>query len=164
MASHDGVQVTALDEVPYLDRIWRLRSLSWTVRERVLQLHREGVFECEELTTETLAKLNDGGLDEQQGLQLLARYCSRINDAEKQSPAGSLFAASKNSLLQQLLQEQVRQHGYVHGGVRADCVFAMKRYIILALFCPLCGSNARTQNSATAASESRQLNCVINWL
>jgi hypothetical protein len=100
-----GVEITSVDEVPYLDRIWSLLSLSWKVRERVLQLHREGVFESEELTAATLAKLSRP--DEQQGLQLLATFCSHVNDAAKQTPVGDLSAAWKNSLLQHLLLDQV---------------------------------------------------------
>jgi hypothetical protein len=100
-----------MDELPYLDRIWGLRPLSRTLRERVLQLHREGVIEYEELTAETLAKLSGSGLDEHRGLQILAKFNSWVNDAAKQYPAGSLSAAWKNCLLQQLLEQvwQCRQ-------------------------------------------------------
>jgi hypothetical protein len=106
MTTQQGVEVTAADELPYLDRIWSLKSLLFRVRGRVLQLHR-GLFEYEELTAETLAKLSSSGLDEQQGLQLLARFCRRVNDAPGRHLEGGLSAAWKNSLLQQLLQEQV---------------------------------------------------------
>jgi hypothetical protein len=101
------------ESLPYLDRIWAAKRLPHTCRTRLLEMHREGVLEYEELSLDTLKALCSSGLDEDGALWLLRRFCRRVATAPLQDDAndrqaGGHSGAWKNAMLLDLLAAQVR--------------------------------------------------------
>jgi hypothetical protein len=101
------------ESLQYLDRIWAAKRLPRACRTRLLEMHQEGVLECEELSLDTLTALNGSGLDEEGVLWLLRRFCRRVATAPLQFDAddvhtGARPGARKNALLLDLLRAQVR--------------------------------------------------------
>jgi hypothetical protein len=69
---------TPWESRPYLDRIWHARRLPWRVRQKLLELHQDGGLDYEELSLDTIKRLDSSGLSEEQGLQLLDTFCQMV--------------------------------------------------------------------------------------
>ena len=89
--------------MPYLDRIWNVKALSWRARERLLEMHQEGIFYEGELTVVTLHALNTSRLGEHEALQLLGQFAEQVKAVKPQLDA----AKWKNALLLLLLSTRV---------------------------------------------------------
>jgi hypothetical protein len=98
----------AWSDLRYHDRIWNAKRLPWRIRDRLLQLHRDGILNHGDLFIQTLRTLNNSGLDEHQGLQLLGSFAQQVAAATAQQQTTIRpYAVWKNELLLSLLHQQV---------------------------------------------------------
>jgi hypothetical protein len=90
---------------PYLDRIWATTQLPWLVRDRLMELHRLGVLEYQELSVGALNGFGSSGLDTAGGLQLLDSWTQLVKFEQEQQPRPADW---KSGLLLDLLRQQAR--------------------------------------------------------
>jgi hypothetical protein len=84
------VSTTPWEQLPYLDRIWSAKQLPRLVRERVLELHGEGVLQHRELSLYTLRCFQSSNLSEDEGLQVLDSFSfQQVSDDRADSVRGS---------------------------------------------------------------------------
>jgi hypothetical protein len=95
------------ERLGYLDITWRgTTRLRWQVRTRLLELHQEGVLEAGELSPEAVGALDSGGIDLQEGVELLGGLEWRVKAAQAQEGDGRPVDW-KSRLLLELLHGQV---------------------------------------------------------
>jgi hypothetical protein len=101
MAPHDAPDVTlgrSWEELPYLDRIWRLPQLPWEARTLLLEMHQAGILEHDDLSLATLSSLASCGLGRGAMEQVLSRFWHLASAAQRS--AGSATGAAQHARLQ----------------------------------------------------------------
>jgi hypothetical protein len=98
------------EELPYLDRIWALPRLAWPERTQLLEMHKAGVLNENELSVAALRALDSSQIGGEAMEKVMSDYRGVTGTAQQATARTAAAAATGSTAQHRTAQHRTAQH------------------------------------------------------